>query len=235
VIELLLRDHRLLTQLLDRLDTEDRPAEMHALFLRIAGELAAHEAAEEDVVFPAALAAIPVDQPEVRDLMAGHEEVNSLLAEMLQLDPASFGFLKRASALVLDLRAHFAAEEEVLFPLLRSVLGPVERGRARRPYPSRRALRTCVSPGRRNGPHQRIDRGGGACSNGNPAPGQWLRRSRPGTAARRSRSGIRSFRAAATAPVSPRARTRPPIPATSRPATMSVQAIGSRAVPLAVL
>lgn len=127
VIEVLSGDHRLISELLGRLDAEDRPAEMRSLFLRIAGELAAHEAAEHDVVFPAALAATPADRDEVLELMAGHHEVNSLLAEMLRLDPAGFGFLKRASALVVDLQEHFAAEEEVLFPHLRSVLEPGER------------------------------------------------------------------------------------------------------------
>src|SRR5207302_5708659 len=46
VIEALVRDHRLLNELLERLDDDDQSAEMHALFLRIAEELAAHEAAE---------------------------------------------------------------------------------------------------------------------------------------------------------------------------------------------
>ena len=126
VIELLAGDHRLINEMLDRLDSEDRPAEMRALFLRIAGELAAHEAAEDSIVFPAARAALPLDDREVRALIDGHVEVNSLLAEMLRLDPASFGFLKRASALVLDLKAHFAAEEELLFPRLRAVLDTAE-------------------------------------------------------------------------------------------------------------
>ena len=127
VIEMLTADHRLMNSLLDRLDAEDHPAEMHRLFLRIADALAAHEAAEHDVVFPAALAALPDDDREVLDLIAGHDEVNSLLAEMLHLDPSGFGFLKRASALIFDLQAHFAAEENVLFPRLRAVLDPAER------------------------------------------------------------------------------------------------------------
>ena len=127
VIDLLTADHRLMNELLDRLDAEDRPTEMHNLFLRVAGELAAHEAAEQDVVFPAALAALPADEHEVIALLRGHEEVNSLLVEMLQLDPAGFGFLKRAGALVVDLQAHFAAEEEFLFPRLRVVLDEDQR------------------------------------------------------------------------------------------------------------
>jgi iron-sulfur cluster repair protein YtfE (RIC family) len=126
VIDLLLDEHRLLDELLGRLDREDRPAEMRVLFFRIADELAAHEAAEHDVVFPAARAALPSPGHALLDLAAEHEEANSLLAEMVQLDPSGLGFVKRASALVLELRAHFAAEEELLLPQLRSALTPAE-------------------------------------------------------------------------------------------------------------
>jgi hemerythrin superfamily protein len=122
VIDVLLDDHRLLEELLERLDREDRPAEMRLLFFRIANELAAHEAAENDVVFPAARAARSSPSQGLLDLAAEHVEANSLLAEMLRLDPSGLGFAKRASALVLELRAHFAAEEQLLFPQLRSAL-----------------------------------------------------------------------------------------------------------------
>lgn len=123
-IDLLIEDHRYIEVLLERLDLSDDPAEMRGLFIRIAGDLAAHESAERDVVFPAARAAVPSGRRDVHELTGEHEEVNSLLAEMLTLDPSSAGFAKRACALVLELRAHFAEEEEVLFPALRAALEP---------------------------------------------------------------------------------------------------------------
>jgi hemerythrin superfamily protein len=129
VIDVLIDDHRLLDDLLERLDREERPDEMRVLFLRIAHELAAHETAENQVVFPAAQAALPSPGHALLDLAAEHTEANLLLAEMLQLDPAGLGFVKRASALVFELRAHFRAEEEFLFPQLRSALGPLELSR----------------------------------------------------------------------------------------------------------
>lgn len=127
VIDVLTEDHRVLRELLEQLDREDRPAEMRALFLRIVREFAAHEAAEHDVVFPAARAAAPAARTTLHDLAAEHDEVDSLLDEMLHLDPAGFGFVKRASALILELQAHFLEEEDLLFPQLRSVLDPAER------------------------------------------------------------------------------------------------------------
>jgi hypothetical protein len=64
-IDLLLDDHRYMEVLMDRLDQESDPEEMRTLFLRIAGELAAHEvelrahfAEEEEILVPAMRAAI---------------------------------------------------------------------------------------------------------------------------------------------------------------------------------
>lgn len=53
-----------------------------------------------------------------------HAEIHQLVAEMQEPDSAGFGFLKRACALCVELEEHFAEEEEELFPLLRSLLGP---------------------------------------------------------------------------------------------------------------
>ncbi|HEX4983349.1 MAG TPA: hemerythrin domain-containing protein, partial [Ilumatobacteraceae bacterium] len=53
VIDLLLSDHRLIDGLAEQLDAADDPVEIRRLFLRIVEELAAHEAVEQEVVFPA--------------------------------------------------------------------------------------------------------------------------------------------------------------------------------------
>jgi hemerythrin superfamily protein len=123
VIELLSRDHRALRGLLDQLDHEYDRAELSVLFSRIVHELAAHEAAEEQVVFPAFRTAIPAQQRDAAHRMGEHEEINELLAEMRVLTPDDPGFEKRASALSLELEAHFTAEEEDVFPRLKASLG----------------------------------------------------------------------------------------------------------------
>lgn len=124
VIELLIWEHKVLCDILEQLDAEDRPAETEAVFYRLVTALAAHEAAEEDIVFPAFQAALGPDQYEISGLLDEHEEIDLLVTEMRQMSPASFGFLKRASALCVELQEHLAEEEEMLFPLLRSVLDP---------------------------------------------------------------------------------------------------------------
>jgi iron-sulfur cluster repair protein YtfE (RIC family) len=118
VIELLTRDHGVLRGLLQQLDSEYDRGQLSVLFQRIVHELASHEAAEERVVFPAFRAAVPTEEREARHRMGEHEEINELLAEMRVLTPDDPGFEKRASALCLELEAHFTAEEEDVFPRL---------------------------------------------------------------------------------------------------------------------
>jgi hemerythrin superfamily protein len=121
VIDVLLADHRVIGKLLDELEAAERPEDIRRLYLRIATELAAHEAAEQEVVFPALAVATGSGSGE---RLGEHEEINDLLAEMQQLGPSSFAFTKRAAALVLDLRAHFECEEEYVFPRLRELFPP---------------------------------------------------------------------------------------------------------------
>ena len=125
VVDLLVQDHRRLEGLLDRLDREQDPSELRSIYLQIVGELAAHEACEQQVVFPAVRASVPAAATDVVASLGQHEEINSLLDEMVALDPSCFGFMKRASALALELRAHFGEEEEV-FDRLRAALKPAE-------------------------------------------------------------------------------------------------------------
>lgn len=125
VIDVLTEDHRRLRGLLARLDEEQEPAELRVIFLELVGELAAHEACEQQVVFPALQAALPATAAELSARLAEHEEINQLLDEMRELVPSGLGFIKRATALVLELDAHFS-EEEVIFDRLRAVLGPTE-------------------------------------------------------------------------------------------------------------
>ncbi len=123
VIDLLERDHRLIDSLAEQLDASDDPAEISRLFLRIADELAAHEAAEQEVVFPAFRASLEADRDTtLAHRMGEHEELNDLIAEMRSLAPKGFGFTKRCSALLLDVKAHFLVEEETVFARMRAAL-----------------------------------------------------------------------------------------------------------------
>jgi iron-sulfur cluster repair protein YtfE (RIC family) len=121
VIDLLLGDHRLIDGLAEQLDAADDPAEIRRLFLRIVEELAAHEAAEQEVLFPAFRASLQMAEDDtVAHRMGEHEELNELLAEMRSLAPDCFGFTKRGSALLLEVKNHFMREEESVFANMRA-------------------------------------------------------------------------------------------------------------------
>ena len=115
-IELLLRDHRTIDELADKLDAATAPEETRRLFLRIVELLAAHEAVEQQVIFPAFSASLGSSSDDtLAHRMGEHEELNELLAEMRSLAPDGFSFAKRESAFVLEIKEHFRREEETVF------------------------------------------------------------------------------------------------------------------------
>jgi hemerythrin superfamily protein len=123
VIDLLERDHRTIDALMEELACLDDPAAIRRVFFSIVEELAAHEAAEQEVVFPAFRAKVEAaGESTIAHRMGEHEELNELLAEMRSLAPNGFGFTKRSSALMLDVKAHFLKEEETVFARMRELL-----------------------------------------------------------------------------------------------------------------
>jgi hemerythrin superfamily protein len=123
VIELLERDHRRISALAEKLDSIDDPREIRSLYLRIVDELTMHETIEQQVVFPAYRAMGEADDDTLEHRIGEHEELNELLAEMRGLDPAGLAFVKRGSALLLEVKGHFQREEESVFARLRSCRG----------------------------------------------------------------------------------------------------------------
>jgi len=127
VIELLERDHRLINELVELLDAESDPTEIRRLFLHIVGELSAHEAVEQQVVFPAFRAKfVSAGDDTLAHRMGEHEEMNEMLAEMRSLAPDCFAFVKRGSALLLELKGHFLLEQETVFDRMKQECGADE-------------------------------------------------------------------------------------------------------------
>jgi hypothetical protein len=127
VIDLLISDHGLIAGLAEQLEAADDPTEIRRLFLRIVEELAAHEAAEQEVVFPAFRTTCEsADNSPLAHRMGEHEELNGLLVEMRSLAPDCFGFMKRGSALLLEVKSHFEREEESVFADMRAAFSADE-------------------------------------------------------------------------------------------------------------
>jgi hemerythrin superfamily protein len=123
IIEVLERDHRRISDLAERLDSVTDPEEIRALYRQIVDGLLAHEAIEQDVLFPAFRELLASSGPTPLDERMGeHDELNSLLAEMRDLDADGFAFMKRGSALLLEIERHFESEEESVFAPMRERL-----------------------------------------------------------------------------------------------------------------
>ena len=119
-IDLLLRDHRVMRTIAEQLDAADNPTQIRGLFLLLVEQLAAHEAVEQQLIFPAFRASLEgASDDTLEHRMGEHEELNELLAEMRCLAPDGFAFTKRASAFVLEIEEHFRREEETVFMRMR--------------------------------------------------------------------------------------------------------------------
>src|SRR4051812_25131154 len=86
-IDLLLIDHRRIEQLVERLDETNDPVEARAVYMQLVEQLAGHEAAEQQVIFPAFRSVLEDADPTLAHRMGEHEELNELLAEMRNLAP----------------------------------------------------------------------------------------------------------------------------------------------------
>lgn len=128
ILDVLEQDHRRIGDLAERLDSVTDDDEVRELYRQIVDGLLAHEAIERDVLFPAFHALHAPDGDERLDSRMGeHEELNSLLAEMRELDAHDYAFVKRGSALVNEIERHFELEEESVFAPMRERLTKEER------------------------------------------------------------------------------------------------------------
>lgn len=129
IIELLETDHRRISDLAERLDSVTDDDEVRELYRQIVDGLLAHEAIEHEVLFPAfqAMLAGAPDDETLHERLGEHDELNALLAEMQELDAHDFAFVKRGSALLLDIEGHFDVEEESVFAPMRDRLTDAER------------------------------------------------------------------------------------------------------------
>lgn len=128
LIELLEAGHRRLTGLALRLESGDGVEEIGDAYQEFVDALVIHETIEHSVLYPA-FGELIQDASTAWTLesrMLEHDDIGDLVAELESLDAEGFVFAKRASALVVDLVAHFDREETSVFSTMRARVRPAE-------------------------------------------------------------------------------------------------------------
>ncbi len=118
-VTLILKDHRTMEELFDRLQSE--PDQRPRLLEEIEAILTAHSRAEEDEVYPAAAEAAG-EGPEVRHGTEEHQEAEELLRKLKDCDPKSREFDKRCKEFVDAVKHHVEEEESDVLPGLREAV-----------------------------------------------------------------------------------------------------------------
>jgi hemerythrin superfamily protein len=129
-LTLLKEDHKRVKALLEELaEAGDRaPRKREALLRQIALELTTHTTLEEEIFYPAFLAAAKKrdDQTVYYEAQEEHLAAKVVLADLLRADPTTPSFHGKAKVLK-ELVLHHAKEEESeMFPLARSLMGKEE-------------------------------------------------------------------------------------------------------------
>jgi hemerythrin-like domain-containing protein len=108
---------------------------LRALLELLDRQFATHMRAEDDIVFPALIAALPAARPSVAPLATEHAELRAMLAALLDLvaGPAGTARDEQISVQVRDLadllRIHIRKEEAVVLSIAERVLTPAEQTR----------------------------------------------------------------------------------------------------------
>ncbi len=149
VVSFLKGQHRQVKALLEEVTATSGKEREHA-FSSLKRLLTAHEAAEEEVVHPAARRAIAGGEEEVNSRLKEENEANKALAELTGLDVDSSEFETKFKKLKKAVIAHAEAEEHEEFDRLKAVLDPERLQRMRE---SAERAEASATPERRDREH----------------------------------------------------------------------------------
>lgn len=123
VVDLVMRDHRELEQLMDQIRTER--ATRGQLAKEVMVLLVAHSRAEEAEVYPA-LAERVDSRSDVEEATHEHEEAETLAQQLVETRPESPDFDTVLARLAEAIEHHVREEEQQLLPRLREAVEPDE-------------------------------------------------------------------------------------------------------------
>ena len=122
-VELLVRQHRELEDVLARVLDAGSDAEKRTLFARVGDHLGVHIASEEQVFYPAVHAART--EEDLLESLEEHLSLKRFLADLLALDPSDRSFDPKFKVMKEQAEHHHKEEEEYLFVKVRKMFdGP---------------------------------------------------------------------------------------------------------------
>lgn len=127
VVELLLRDHKKATRLLERIESTP-PQSLAEYFCNLREELVRHEVAEELIVYPAFRKHVERGDAIADSCIHEQAEAEKALAALEKEDLAGDSFRDQLTELRQSVLAHAGHEEADVFPGLERALDPVELG-----------------------------------------------------------------------------------------------------------
>lgn len=119
-VELLVRQHRELEDVLARVLDAGDDAEKRALFARVGDHLGVHIASEEQVFYPAVHAART--EEDLLESLEEHLSLKRFMADLLALDPSDRTFDPKFKVMKEQAEHHHKEEEEYLFVKVRQML-----------------------------------------------------------------------------------------------------------------
>jgi hemerythrin superfamily protein len=149
VVSFLKGQHQQVKALLEEV-TAKSGKERERAFATLQRLLMVHEAAEEEVVHPAARRAISGGEQEVNSRLKEENEAKKALTELDRLDVDSSEFETKFAKLKKAVIAHAEAEEHEEFDRLKAVLDPERLQRMRQ---SAQKAEAAAAPGRREREH----------------------------------------------------------------------------------
>ncbi|WP_199516622.1 hemerythrin domain-containing protein [Nucisporomicrobium flavum] len=124
VIELLVGHHDRIKSLLERTEAAHGP-DKHRWFDQLVHLVVIHENVEEQIVHPAARAAVGDDVVDTR--LREEDEIKTQVAELHEMGTDDPSFDSQFAAVAIEVRTHLDHEERDEFPGLRRALDPAKR------------------------------------------------------------------------------------------------------------
>jgi hemerythrin-like domain-containing protein len=125
-VELIKQDHLEVEALFKQWEAlagaPEDPERKRSLAERIVRELSMHAAIEEEVLYPAARAALPQGDDLIEESLQEHKEAKEMLLEIDRMSPDDSQFETKVRELIDDVRHHVEEEETKTLPQLRERL-----------------------------------------------------------------------------------------------------------------